>query len=189
MGQVWVKVLSSLVMWISGTDRSARAHGSLPSLDDYAIGLFLGALAAEQPEQVVTMLQARVDQQIEVLVRKLRGCAAVVVTRRTVADLLSTATPSSLTCSTGCAMPMPWKAISRPHWSRALLVSSMMQSSPSYETGYNAIREAAEDNDLATNARRIMAELPVAFSGRRFYRQLAEHPQQMMGWMASRNFG
>ena len=228
-----------------------------PSLDEYAIGLFLGALAVDQPEQVVKMLQNRIDHQLEVgygnfegvplswsdggeshialqghskldrvlaqLLDWLRGVDAMESHFKTplvkvVVGVFNDAVitvlrnwlqahpdQKGLEVVSMCLSEAPRSIV----WTQQTFVVELLQSAEAFGTDcYKTVasnlfhaaasggrwgnpigQEAAEDNDLATNARRIMAELPVASSARRFYRQLAEHAEQMMQWMASRNFG
>ncbi len=48
--------------------------------------------------------------------------------------------------------------------------------------------QATGEGEVVTNARRIVAELPVGSTARRFYRELAEHSEHMMQWLSSSRF-
>jgi hypothetical protein len=48
--------------------------------------------------------------------------------------------------------------------------------------------QAAGEGELMTNARRIMDELPIGSSARRFYRELADNAEHMMQWLSSSPF-
>ena len=48
--------------------------------------------------------------------------------------------------------------------------------------------QAAGEGELMANARRIMAELPIGSSARRFYRELADSAEHMLQWLSSSPF-
>jgi DNA-binding transcriptional ArsR family regulator len=56
------------------------------------------------------------------------------------------------------------------------------------ELGTTLGGQAASEGELITNARRIMHELPVGSVTRRFYRELADHVEQMTRWRSSSPF-
>ncbi|WP_276969209.1 helix-turn-helix domain-containing protein [Ferrimicrobium acidiphilum] len=227
-----------------------------PSLNDYAIGLFLGAIARDDAEEVVAMLRARIDRQavteyggFEGLPRawahagqspvilhdnaKFDRVLGQLLVWLTDADALQAYYRTPLVKAIVGNFDNPVVAVLRAwlqqHPDRACLeavsmalseaqrsivwtekdliiellrsaegfgeecqqtVSSYLSKAAISSSGVGGILggQATDEGQLATNARRILVELPISSPARHFYRQLAEFAEQMMQRLTSPPF-
>ncbi len=227
-----------------------------PSLDDYAIGLFLSAVARDGAVEMVAMLRARIDRQTAAgeerfegipwawgyagqspvilhdnakldqvlgqLLDWLRGADALQAHHKTplvkaivgnfddpVVAVLRAWLQQHPDLASLEAVSM---ALSEAHpsivWTQEAFVVELLESADAYSTecqqtvASNLSKAAISNSGLGTtlgaqatnegavmaNARRIMAELPIASPARRFYRRLAEHAEHMIQWLSSSPF-
>jgi transcriptional regulator with XRE-family HTH domain len=224
-----------------------------PTLDDYAIGLFLSAIARDDPEKMVAMLRTRIDQQVATeygsfeglpwawgyagqspvilhdnakfdrvlgqLLDWLTGADALQAHQKTPLvkaivgnfdDQVVAALKTWLQQHPGRAsleaVSMALSEAARSIvWTQQALVVELLQSAESFgeecerTVGSNLFKaamsnsglgttlgeQATGEGEVAVHARRIMAELPVGSTTRRFYRELAEHAEHMTQWLSS----
>lgn len=66
-------------------------------------------------------------------------------------------------------------------------VGSNLSKVPIFNSGLGETvgGQAADAGELLSNARRIVNELPIGSAASRFYRELANHAEQMMQWISS----
>jgi len=227
-----------------------------PGLDDHAIGLFMSAIARDDAEKMVTMLQARIDHQAVTEYGTIEGLpwAWAHAGRSPVilhdneefdrvlgqlldwlsgADALQTHYRTPLVKAIVGNFDDPvvgalraWlqqhpdrasleavsTALSEAQrsivWTQQGLVVELLQAAEGFgeeclqTVGSNLSKaaisnsglggtlggQATAEGELGANARRIMDGLPIGSCARRFYRQLVEHAEQMVQWLASSPF-
>jgi transcriptional regulator with XRE-family HTH domain len=227
-----------------------------PNLDEYAIGLFLRAVAETDAESMVAMLQARIARQTEGREAWLEGIPwawshagqSPVILRdnpkfdRVLGQLLAWLSGSDalqahyktpLVKAIVGAFDDPTIALLRTWleqhpgkdsleavsmalgeaqcsiiWTQQAFIVELLKAAEAFGTdsqqtvGRNLSKaamsnselgttlggQAASEGELITNARRIMHELPVGSVTRRFYRELADHVEQMTRWRSSSPF-
>jgi transcriptional regulator with XRE-family HTH domain len=227
-----------------------------PSLDDYAIGLFLSAVARDDAEEMVAMLRARIDRQVATehgsfeglpwawgyagqspvvmhdnakfdrvlgkLLDWLRGADALQAHHKTplVRAIVGNFDDSVIATVRAWLQQHPDKesleavslALSEAQrsivWTQQALVVELLHAAEAFGTecqqtvGSNLAKaamsntglgtalggQAAGEGELMANARRIMVELPIGSSARRFYRELADNAEHMLQWLSSSPF-
>ncbi len=228
-----------------------------PSLDDYAIGLFLSSVARDDAEEMVAMLRVRIDRQsigggenFEAIPWAwayadqspviLHGNAKFDRVFGTLVDWLRGADPLRAHLKTPLVKAIvgnfddqviaalrTWLkqhpdrgsleaaslALSEAErsivWTQQTFVVELLEAAESFgetcqQTVGSNLKKAAMSNsglsttmggqsageaELMSNARRIMGELPIGSSARRFYRELAEYAEHMMQWLSSLHLG